>query len=348
MTRANDVKQRVILLATNSSQSIIGESVEGTINTIGYSAYGEQSAQQEVASALGFNGQLREAKLGWYLLGNGYRAYNTRLMRFHSPDSWSPFGGGGLNAYMYCVGDPVNRVDPTGHGWLSLAASLLDRMGVVMPSTRPMDHVSFVTRTGRRFNALGLPDIPSTALNLEIGMRPEKTSELAGLVGAGAPVFAPKPKIPWVGQYPSKGDGSTHGMRWGDTVQSAPTMALQKIGAPSTRGPDRSVRFHQNVKQYDGPPAYKPRKEENPLNGGEVLPRRNHWPSNETISSTGSSWANASNTTAGSSIHSDRFSHASSLRSLDGLLERLNRMERDRGWSSSESFHSAASSIRSQ
>ena len=49
MTRANDVKQRVILLATNSSQSIIGESVEGKVNTIGYSAYGEQSAQQEVA-----------------------------------------------------------------------------------------------------------------------------------------------------------------------------------------------------------------------------------------------------------------------------------------------------------
>lgn len=56
-------------------------------------------------------------------------------MRFHSPDSWSPFGGGGLNAYMYCMGDPVNRVDPTGHGWLLFAAAALDRMGVVMPNT---------------------------------------------------------------------------------------------------------------------------------------------------------------------------------------------------------------------
>ncbi|BFT60572.1 RHS repeat-associated core domain-containing protein [Pseudomonas moorei] len=117
MTQANTIRQRVILLASNSSQSIIGESVEGKINNIGYTAYGEQSAQQDVATALGFNGQLREARLGWYLLGNGYRAYNTRLMRFHSPDSWSPFGRGGLNAYMYCVGDPVNRVDPTGHMW---------------------------------------------------------------------------------------------------------------------------------------------------------------------------------------------------------------------------------------
>lgn len=36
-------------------------------------------------------------------------------MRFNSPDSWSPFGEGGLNYYAYCMGDPVNRTDPTGH-----------------------------------------------------------------------------------------------------------------------------------------------------------------------------------------------------------------------------------------
>jgi hypothetical protein len=36
-------------------------------------------------------------------------------MRFNSPDSWSPFGEGGLNAYGYCGGDPRNRVDPNGH-----------------------------------------------------------------------------------------------------------------------------------------------------------------------------------------------------------------------------------------
>jgi RHS repeat-associated protein len=66
---------------------------------------------------------LREANIGWYLLGNGYRAYNPRLMRFHSPDSWSPFGRGGLNPYMYCVGDPVNNSDPTGHITLTKAAA---------------------------------------------------------------------------------------------------------------------------------------------------------------------------------------------------------------------------------
>ncbi|BAP44572.1 YD repeat-containing protein [Pseudomonas sp. StFLB209] len=63
----------------------------------------------------GFNGQCHESGLGWQLLGNGYRAYSPVLMRFHSPDNQSPFGVGGVNAYGYCRGDPVNRSDSTGH-----------------------------------------------------------------------------------------------------------------------------------------------------------------------------------------------------------------------------------------
>jgi len=103
-----------LLLATDSKNSVLVEVAGGKLNPIAYSAYGKQSAQQVIASQLGFNGELRES-LGWYLLGKGYRAFNPTLMRFHSPDSWSPFGKGGLNAYMYCVGDPVNASDPTGH-----------------------------------------------------------------------------------------------------------------------------------------------------------------------------------------------------------------------------------------
>ena len=103
------------LLATDSKNSIVAELAAGRNNAIVYAAYGHQAATQKPAKHLGFNGELREMGSGWYLLGNGYRAYNPILMRFHSPDSWSPFGEGGLNAYMYCDGEPVMGADPSGH-----------------------------------------------------------------------------------------------------------------------------------------------------------------------------------------------------------------------------------------
>lgn len=115
LNSGHSCQQHTVLLATDNKSSVLAEIVASTINRVAYSTYGHQSAQHEVMAGVGFNGQLREARIGWYFLGNGYRVYNPRLMRFHSPDSWSPFGAGGLNAYMYCGGEPVMGSDPTGH-----------------------------------------------------------------------------------------------------------------------------------------------------------------------------------------------------------------------------------------
>ena len=83
----------------------------------------------------GFNGELIEVCTGHYLLGNGYRGYNPVLMRFNAPDSWSPFARGGLNAYAYCLGDPVNGRDPTGHFvMLNLLSAVPDLVGGVVMS----------------------------------------------------------------------------------------------------------------------------------------------------------------------------------------------------------------------
>jgi RHS repeat-associated protein len=185
----NRSEPRVVLLATDRSQSILGEIVDGHIKTIGYSAYGEQSAQQKVETRLGFNGQLREADIGWYLLGNGYRAYNPRLLRFHSPDSWSPFRGGGLNAYMYCVGDPVNRVDPTGHSWQTLIAKLRSLASELhLPNYRAVPVPK---------NIVSIADGAAAARAMQKGRTFEKTHGMSALADAADYIGGKKPKINW-------------------------------------------------------------------------------------------------------------------------------------------------------
>ncbi len=80
-----------------------------------YTPYGYAPFRKGGSSLLGFNGQYRNVGTDLYYLGNGYRPYSPALSRFYSSDSWSAFGRGGLNAYAYCAGDPVNRTDPSGH-----------------------------------------------------------------------------------------------------------------------------------------------------------------------------------------------------------------------------------------
>ncbi|MDR5771231.1 MULTISPECIES: RHS repeat-associated core domain-containing protein [unclassified Caballeronia] len=76
-----------------------------------------------------FGGERHDAFSNAYHLGNGYRAYSPALMRFRCPDSLSPFGAGGINPYAYCAGDPINRLDPSGH--LSWQAWMGIGLGVV-------------------------------------------------------------------------------------------------------------------------------------------------------------------------------------------------------------------------
>ena len=72
------------------------------------------------SSVLAYSGAYQDPITHGYPLGHGYRHYLPALMRFSAPDDASPFGRGGINAYAYCAGDPINRVDPSGRfhlGW---------------------------------------------------------------------------------------------------------------------------------------------------------------------------------------------------------------------------------------
>ena len=107
--------RKTILLATDQQQSVLNALAANQLSPTAYTPYGHRPRENGLLSLLGFNGELLDRVTGHYHLGKGYRQFNPVLMRFNSPDSWSPFGIGGLNAYAYCAGDPVNSRDPTGH-----------------------------------------------------------------------------------------------------------------------------------------------------------------------------------------------------------------------------------------
>ncbi|WP_421178263.1 RHS repeat-associated core domain-containing protein [Aeromonas jandaei] len=70
---------------------------------------------QILSNSVYFNGIAVDISLKLQHLGNGYRAYNLALMRFHAQDSMSPFHQGGVNTYTYVSCDPINLIDNTGH-----------------------------------------------------------------------------------------------------------------------------------------------------------------------------------------------------------------------------------------
>lgn len=102
------------LLTVDSHQSVLGVRTLQQCGAIAYSPFGH-SPFNVCAGSPGYTGQWREPVTHHYLPGNGLRLFNAVLGRFHSPDTWSPFGQGGANAYAYCAGDPINNNDPSGH-----------------------------------------------------------------------------------------------------------------------------------------------------------------------------------------------------------------------------------------
>ncbi|KAJ2898378.1 hypothetical protein MKZ38_003969 [Zalerion maritima] len=101
------------LWASDSHQSIVAclDAQHSEVIQQQYEPYGFRAGD---SSSIGFNGKWCDPVTGWYHLGNGYRVYNPVLRRFHTPDKLSPFGSGEINPYAYCLGDPINRVDPSG------------------------------------------------------------------------------------------------------------------------------------------------------------------------------------------------------------------------------------------
>jgi RHS repeat-associated protein len=93
-----------------------------------------------------FAGLFIEKGLPLYVPGNGSRPYLPGLMRFASSDALSPFGAGGINAYTYCTGDPVNRMDTNGH-FASLVGRLKSLKKLFGAFKRPSAEVAFIEKS---------------------------------------------------------------------------------------------------------------------------------------------------------------------------------------------------------
>jgi len=103
------------LLASDFNGSVLRADHEHQAKTRRYSPYGHDANSITESVPIGFNGEWLDSLSQTYLLGMGYRSFNPAVMRFYQPDDLSPFGEGGINAYAYCSGDPVNNVDPSGN-----------------------------------------------------------------------------------------------------------------------------------------------------------------------------------------------------------------------------------------
>jgi RHS repeat-associated protein len=210
----------VRLSGTDQQQSVLSEITGDEHSKIAYSPYGYYQVQEEPFNPTGFNGEQFDSLTGLYLLGNGYRAYSPALMRFHSPDSMSPFGSGGLNPYAYCLGDPINRVDPTGHfSWQSVLGIALSVVGVV---------ASFAT-----FGAA----TPLAILGLSLG----GISALAGIAGTVAGELLPGSVagevLGWISFATGVGSITAGGLaaskaftQWGGRLLTSPPARVTKFG----------------------------------------------------------------------------------------------------------------------
>ena len=93
----------------NARNELIYDSATGVIAT-GYESH------IAIQNPIRYRGYYYDIETGWFWLSSRY--YSPELCRFISPDSvdyLDPSSINGLNLYSYCMNDPINYADPSGH-----------------------------------------------------------------------------------------------------------------------------------------------------------------------------------------------------------------------------------------
>ncbi|PON25330.1 hypothetical protein TGAM01_v205624 [Trichoderma gamsii] len=188
---------QIRLWATDSHQSILAWFDTRKSNSIKqqqYMPYGYGTSD-----SVGFNGQWKDPITGWYHLGNGCRVYNPVLMRFHSPDQRSPFLPGEINPYAYCLNDPVNHVNLTGHSGI-FGTDDSGRINSFL--SQPLGPLQVTFKEGPHLNGLG--------------GQPPWTSQVASFDSING--------VPGLQGFMTHGDDSGRLLGWRNTVQNGATV----------------------------------------------------------------------------------------------------------------------------
>jgi len=185
----------VNLNALDDRDSLLWANTGDAVQDFSYAPFGGTPPRSNSLLS-GFNGERLDPISQTYHLGNGYRTYNPVLMRFNAPDSWSPFGAGGLNQYAYCAGDPINRTDPGGHlsgqAWAGIGLGILGLLSMIVSAGLSLPAVGGITAAISAASAVDLAtgglgilaDLTSIATGATSEADPE-ASQVLGWVSFG-------------------------------------------------------------------------------------------------------------------------------------------------------------------
>ena len=235
------------LLATDLAQSPLLALTGALMQRLSYTGYGYAPAESGLSRLLGFNGECPDRITGHYLLGNGKRAFNPVLMRFNSPDELSPFEEGGLNAYAYCAGDPINFTDPTGNVRFKLHLMRMNaqRPTVIVqnPTYKLKTTAATINRDSRHRTSPSPNHLLDASASSAAGIAPSNVLTSHASEGLRAPTTRTQYKT-----VPTLGETKTHTPRSGNQRREYTTLL------------DDAQAYDSHVKQHPGfvpeAPAY--------------------------------------------------------------------------------------------